>query len=198
MTVSPSSLRLPAIVMLACAPLPALAQSTKADDEPPVEKGKVEWFGQRGRIFATEGSRHLVLMSRRSYAAEHAAGFSGMFMLIGKGFEQRTYRLRGGLRLGARGLSPGARDRERQERAGPGLFGVDRPGAEPGRKNRLQSILGGLQGAVPEVQVAIRLKPPNVSRMGGRESRLLAALRQISRRRPLRQFQVCTLRPKRN
>lgn len=64
---------------------------TAGGDEPNVELGKVETFGPQGRVFATEGARQLVLMSRQSYAAEHAAGFAGTFRVI-EGGTQRVYR----------------------------------------------------------------------------------------------------------
>lgn len=67
------------------------AQTSDEPDEPNVELGKVETFGPRGRLFATEGARKLVLMSRQSYGAEHATGFAGTFRVI-EGSTQRDYR----------------------------------------------------------------------------------------------------------
>jgi hypothetical protein len=76
-----------ALVAFALLPGSVAAQN----DEPNVELGKVESFGPRGRVFATEGTRELVLMTRQSYVAEHGAGFAGAFRVI-EGGTQRVYR----------------------------------------------------------------------------------------------------------
>ena len=79
-----------ALVWFALVAGSATAQ-TAQDDGPPVELGKVESFGPQGRVFAVDGTRKLVLMTRQSYAAEHAVGFAGTFRVI-EGVTQRTYR----------------------------------------------------------------------------------------------------------
>ena len=84
--------RLLAVGLIGLALLPGSGTAqTAEDDGPPVELGKVETYGPQGRVFAVEGTRKLVLMTRQSYAAEHGAGFAGMFRVTDGG-AQRVYR----------------------------------------------------------------------------------------------------------
>jgi len=66
--------------------VPALAQS--GDDEPPVERGRLETF-KPGRVFFTDRTgatpREFVMTTRQSYAVEHGAGFTGEFQIVEKG-----------------------------------------------------------------------------------------------------------------
>ena len=69
------------LLLITLMPAAVAAQGSKSD-EPHVKYGKVERFGPKGRVFATDGARKLVLRWRRSYAAEHGAGFIGEFRVI--------------------------------------------------------------------------------------------------------------------
>jgi hypothetical protein len=104
-----------AFACLALLTLRVAAQATDESDEPPVELGKIESFGPQGRVFATDRSGKLFLLSRQSYAAEHGAGFTGEFRVV-EGTEQRLYRYetvcaseRKGYRL-VRATAPGAKE----------------------------------------------------------------------------------------